>query len=496
MVEAIQVILFPHIARGQTTACAGFRSPRALVWCSVACAPGNHPGNAVVGFTLDVLPFLMRCDDGPGSQTKRVTISSDNLPSESTPGDSFRNWVWTNMSKSSSMCIHSNWWILPLLYRFLLFWSRITFTHHMKWSSRVHNETTLIRRSFEGEETLIAGTWFEEPTSILRIWTWNFVPALVKKNQAAFLVFLSRSKSTRLIVLRMLERLDLADFEMRSGWLQLTVPIVPFVQSFVREMKSHSSLGLVIRLNFPNLHLSFIIQRNVNYNRCWLFFASAGFAACLYAHLSPNLELRILYIREHANKYMNFTFGNFPLLKFAQDSLFAFPDGFSPVNVDVPSAFPSSLPFPSPFEFWFGEPVGESEQGRPFPLPFMFGSRLNAHASPKEQWPFVIQRVQSLLLELFLAYDLPIPFALPLLRAPNASLTSSRFLALKWESLIFVHEISLDRQLQSARIIFLVADCRLLNLDLHQVFQFFRLFNLHLVQTLQHVVSRSVNDCW
>ena len=37
----------------------------------------------------------------------------------------------------------------------------------------------------------------------------------------------------------------------------------------VREMmESHSELGLVIRLNFPWLHLSFIIRWNVNSDRC------------------------------------------------------------------------------------------------------------------------------------------------------------------------------------------------------------------------------------
>ena len=34
------------------------------------------------------------------------------------------------------------------------------------------------------------------------------------------------------------------------------------------------------------------------------------------------------------------------------------------------------------------------ERDRPFPLPFLFESCLNAHASPHEHWPFVIQRMQ------------------------------------------------------------------------------------------------------
>ena len=75
-------------------------------------------------------------------------------------------------------------------------------------------------------------------------------------------------------------------------------------------------------------------------------------------------------------------------VKLVQSSLFAFPDGLLPVNVGVPLTLPSSLPFPSPFEFRCGEAVGKGERGRPFDLPFLFGSCLNAHASPNEQWPF------------------------------------------------------------------------------------------------------------
>ena len=62
-----------------------------------------------------------------------------------------------------------------------------------------------------------------------------------------------------------------------------------------------------------------------------------------------------------------------------------------PVSFGVPFALPSSPSFPSLFEIRCDEPVGEGERGRPFPLPFLFGSCLNAHESPNKQWPFVIQ---------------------------------------------------------------------------------------------------------
>ena len=101
------------------------------------------------------------------------------------------------------------------------------------------------------------------------------------------------------------------------------------------------------------------------------------------------------------------------------------------MSFGVPVALPSSLPSPSPFEFRCGEPIGEGERSRPFPLLFLFGPSLNAHASPSEHWPFLIHRMQSPLPELFWACSLPFPFVVPLLGAPVAGQSSSRFLALK-----------------------------------------------------------------
>ena len=122
---------------------------------------------------------------------------------------------------------------------------------------------------------------------------------------------------------------------------------------------------------------------------------------------------------------------------------------------------------PSPIEFRCGEPVGERERVRPFPLPLLLGSCLNAPASPNEHWPLVIQRKQSPLSDLFFGHFLCLlPFAFPLLGAPVAGLPS---------------EMSLDQQLQSATVKLLVADCRLFSVDLQQEFQFFRLFNLHIL---------------
>ena len=58
--EATLVILFPHVACGRPPACAGLRSPRHLVWCSVAYTQKTTKVKVVVCVTLDFLPFLMR----------------------------------------------------------------------------------------------------------------------------------------------------------------------------------------------------------------------------------------------------------------------------------------------------------------------------------------------------------------------------------------------------------------------------------------------------
>ena len=58
----------------------------------------------------------------------------------------------------------------------------------------------------------------------------------------------------------------------------------------VRQMmKSHSVLGLVIRLNCPYLHLSFMIRWNVNSNRCRIVPSHQEALLCLYAQLPLNL---------------------------------------------------------------------------------------------------------------------------------------------------------------------------------------------------------------
>ena len=175
------------------TACAFFRSPRTWVWCSVACTVG--PQRACVCRFYNRLSYHFFFWWDMTADLDAIHASNrflHNLPSESTAGDSFKSSTWINVSKSLIFSVASSVvWAVPLaviitggtfdfLNRSLFFWSLITFTHHMMWSSRVHNEFfSLFRRSYRGWRCLAGRTWLEEPVSILRIRTWNFVQVCV-----------------------------------------------------------------------------------------------------------------------------------------------------------------------------------------------------------------------------------------------------------------------------------------------------------------------------
>ena len=108
--------------------------------------------------------------------------------------------------------------------------------------------------------------------------------------------------------------------------------------------------------------------------------------------------------------------------------------------------------FPSHLEFRCGEPDGEGERSRPSPLPFLFG-----------------QRMQSPLSECFLfavSFRFTLARELPLQVCPRLDFSL-------WnENPWFV------AQPQSAIITLIVATSCLLSVDLQQIFQFFRLFQL------------------
>ena len=218
------------------TACAFFRSPRTWVWCSVACTVG--PQRACVCRFHNRLSYHffwwdMTADLDAIHASNRFL---HNLHSESTAGDSFKSSTWINVSKSLIFSVSfSVVWAVPLaviitggtfefLNRSLFFWSLITFTHHMMWSSRVHNEL-ILSLSFdevtEGEDTLLAGPGLKnlcrfseyEPETLYKF---------VCKIQAAILAVSSKFK-----VYSIDSIFDVADFEVQSGWLPEQVLISP-----------------------------------------------------------------------------------------------------------------------------------------------------------------------------------------------------------------------------------------------------------------------------
>ena len=121
--------------------------------------------------------------------------------------------------------------------------------------------------------------------------------------------------------------------------------------------------------------------------------------------------------------------------------------------------------FRPPFEFRCGELVGEGERGRPFPLPLLLGSCLNANESPNEHWLFVIQRMQSPLLEFF-GILFACSFRLSFARSNCCKSVHISISCFEMGILDFLLKLSLGHQLQSAIVVFLVVEmssleCRL-----------------------------------
>ena len=200
----------------------------------------------------------------------------------------------------------------------------------------------------------------------------------------------------------------------------------------------------------------------------WMATVADFFFISTYSCVCIQLEIWILHVREHANNYMNFASGMATsLLKFLQSSLFALTDKLFPLSDCVPFAPPSSLPFPSPFEFRCGEAVGEGERSHPFA--FSCSGHLNAHACPNEQ-PLCDQTnavsSQGVVFGIFFAFSFRFCLCLLLLLQVCPRLY---FSLLKREALILCSRC-------------LWAKCGLLSADLKQKIQFFLLYNLQLVQ--------------
>ena len=115
---------------------------------------------------------------------------------------------------------------------------------------------------------------------------------------------------------------------------------------------------------------------------------------------------------------------------------------------------------------------------------------------PMKHWLFFVSNGWILLSRsFFCAFYLPFTFRFSFARSSHCRPVLVSISGFEVRIFDFLLEMSLGHQLQSAIIILLVTECRLLSVDLQQAFRLFRLFNLHLAQTIQYAVGWSVSDC-
>ena len=189
MVEAILVSLFPLVACGQTQLLSASSHPELRSGDRLLARLGQPREYGCRFYIRCFSLFLISYDGWPWCHSYDYPFSSHSFPNESASGDSCYNWTWTNMSKSQTktvasccrmgrtICSQNNWCILWFPNSVLLHWSQITFTHHMRWSSWVHNDLSLsLSLSFEvvigSEETVLS--------ELLRTRTLKFIYALVQ----------------------------------------------------------------------------------------------------------------------------------------------------------------------------------------------------------------------------------------------------------------------------------------------------------------------------
>ena len=219
--------------------------------------------NVVVGFTLDVSPMIDETWWLTWLSCIRTTVFLTLFSKRK-----YRGWFfqWLNSNKhvqiihifgcflkrmSSHICSHNKSCTLRLLNRVLFFLGQISFTHHMKWSSRGYKGiNSLLPSSHWRGRSIARGNWLKEPMSDLRIWTLRSVHVLVK-NPGCFSRCFFHAQSPfdrsflegRSVLILVIFGSCLHDSKCRSQF--------SFFQNIpVREMtESHSELGLAIRLN-------------------------------------------------------------------------------------------------------------------------------------------------------------------------------------------------------------------------------------------------------
>ena len=95
------------------TAGVSFTSPKAVVWCSVACTHETTKGKKLSVVQSMFFQFLMRWGWLPWMPFIRVIVFFTRC-TERTAGDSFKNWTWTNMSISQTFTLASSVvWVVP-----------------------------------------------------------------------------------------------------------------------------------------------------------------------------------------------------------------------------------------------------------------------------------------------------------------------------------------------------------------------------------------------
>ena len=234
MVEALPVILFPHVAHGRPQFVPS--SVRPELRCGVRLlALWDHKGHVFVGFTIDG-PTIFSWDMTADLDAIHTSIRFlHNLPSESTACESFKSSTWINVSKSliffccffsrmsSSTGSHNNWWSLRLFESFLVLLESDHF--HSPYDVKLPSPQWILSLSFdevtEGEDTLLAEPGLKnlcrfseyEPETLYKF---------VCKIQAAILAVSSKFK-----VYSIDSIFDVADFDVQSGWLPEQVLISP-----------------------------------------------------------------------------------------------------------------------------------------------------------------------------------------------------------------------------------------------------------------------------
>ena len=295
------------------TACAFFRSPRTWVWCSVACTVG--PKRACVCRFYNRLSnhFFMRYEQPFSAQfTQRKyrgwVFQKFNLNKRVQVTDTFCCF-FSRMSSSTGS--HYNWWSLRRFESFLVLLESDHFLLII-WSEAPEstmNSSSLSKKLQRVKmpcwQDLAWRTCVDSQNTNLKLC------ASLCKIQAAILAVSSKFKvySNDSISMSLILRSSLDDSQSKSWFL-------PCANVLVREMLKVSlergschptELSVITSVSHHSMECEYQSMRNFTVHQQVLL--------CVCVHtcrrICIHLELWILHFREHANNYMNHSFGNF-----------------------------------------------------------------------------------------------------------------------------------------------------------------------------------------